>query len=422
MKITEEKTEKVILFVAQTQKQSDEQMWEGLDELEELVRTAGGEVVHKFVQKVDKINTGYYLGSGKVEELKQMVIELEATGVVCDDELSPMQMRNIEESVETKVMDRTMVILDIFAQRARSKEGQIQVEMAQLRYKLTRLTGKGIELSRLGGGIGTRGPGEQKLETDRRYIRDRINQLKQELKEVGKHRSLIRERRDKVGTPVIAIVGYTNAGKSTLLNAISGSDIYAENQLFATLDPTTRKVILPSGAEVMVTDTVGFIKKLPHHLVKAFYSTLEETKYADIVLHVIDSSSPHIDSQQEVVHETLQMLGANEKPIIAVLNKTDICEADSVHVLKPVDAQVKISAKTSENIEELLEQIEALLKDRLEKIELLIPYADGSMLSYVHDHGEGLVEDHKADGTYITGYIPKDKYFQVKKFSTKIDI
>ncbi len=422
MKITEEKTEKVILFAAQTQKQTDDQVWEGLDELEELVRTAGGEVAHKFVQKVDKINTGHYLGKGKVEELKEMVLELEATGVVCDDELSPMQMRNLEEVLDSKVMDRTMVILDIFAQRARSREGKIQVEMAQLRYKLTRLTGKGIELSRLAGGIGTRGPGEQKLETDRRYIRDRINQLKQELKEVEKHRSLIRERRDKVGTPVIAIVGYTNAGKSTLLNAISGSDIYAEDQLFATLDPTTRKVALPSGSEVMVTDTVGFIKKLPHHLVKAFYSTLEETKYADIVLHVIDSSSPHIDSQQKVVHETLQMLGANEKPIIAVLNKTDICQADSVHVLTPVDAQVKISAKTSENIEGLLGQIEDLLKDRLEPIDLLIPYEDGSILSYIHDHGESLVEDHQAGGTHISGYIPKEKYFQVKKFSTKIDI
>lgn len=416
MKVTEEKTEKVILFAAQTQKQTDAHMWEGLDELEELVRTAGGEVVHKFVQKVDKINTGHYLGSGKVEELKEMLIELGATGVVCDDELSPMQMRNLEEVLDTKVMDRTMVILDIFAQRARSKEGKIQVEMAQLRYKLTRLTGKGVELSRLAGGIGTRGPGEQKLETDRRYIRDRISQLKQELKEVEKHRSLIRERRDKVGTPVIAIVGYTNAGKSTLLNAISGSDIYAENQLFATLDPTTRKVLLPSGAEVMVTDTVGFIKKLPHHLVKAFYSTLEETKYADIILHVIDSSSPHMDSQQEVVHQTLQMLEANDKPIIAVLNKTDICQADSVHVITPVDAQVKISARTGENIADLLGQIEMLLQSRLQKIELLIPYENGSILSYVHDHGESLVEDHQAEGTYIRGYIPKDKYHPVREF------
>ncbi|HHX62636.1 MAG TPA: GTPase HflX [Epulopiscium sp.] len=417
MKTTQDKAERVILFVTQTQKQTDDQIWEGLDELEELVRTAGGEVIDKIVQKVEKIHTGHYLGSGKIEELKEMVIRSEATGVVSDDELSPMQMRNLEELLDIKVMDRTMVILDIFAQRAMSREGKIQVEMAQLRYKLTRLTGKGIELSRLAGGIGTRGPGEQKLETDRRYIRERIDLLKKELKEVEKHRNLIREHRNKVGTPVIAIVGYTNAGKSTLLNAISGSDIYAENQLFATLDPTTRKVNLPSGAEVLVTDTVGFIRKLPHHLVKAFYSTLEEAKYADIILHVIDSSSPHIDSQQQVVHDTLQMLGANEKPIIAVLNKTDLCQADSVHVITPVDSQVKISAKTHENIEALLKQIEDLLHDRLEKIELMIPYDKGSILSYIHENGESLVEEHRAEGTYITGYIPKDKYYQVKEFA-----
>ena len=416
MKTTQDETEKVILFAAQTQKQTDKEIHEGLAELEELVNTAGGLVIDKIVQKVDKINSGHYLGMGKIEELRDLISQKEATGVVSDDELSPMQMRNLENMLDTKVMDRTMVILDIFAQRARSKEGKIQVEMAQLRYKLTRLTGKGTELSRLAGGIGTRGPGEQKLETDRRYIRDRITQLKGELKEVEKHRGLIRERREKVGTPVIAIVGYTNAGKSTLLNAISGSDIYAKNQLFATLDPTTRKVTLPSGAEVLVTDTVGFIKKLPHHLVKAFYSTLEETKYADIILHVIDSSSADIDSHQEVVHETLQMLEANEKPIIAVLNKMDICTEDSVHVLTPADAQVKISARNHENITGLLEEIEALLQDRLEKIELLIPYDKGNILSYVHENGESLIEEHRAEGTYIKGYIPKDKYYQVREF------
>ena len=417
MKITEEQVEKVILFAAQTQKQTEDEMWGGLDELEELVKTAGGEVIAKIIQKVDKINPGHYLGKGKIQELKEMVIQNEATGVVSDDELSPMQMGNLEETLGTKVMDRTMVILDIFAQRAQSREGKIQVEMAQLRYRLTRLTGRGVELSRLGGGIGTRGPGEQKLETDRRYIRERINLLKQELKEVEKHRTLIRERRDKVGTPVVAIVGYTNAGKSTLLNALSGSDIYAKNQLFATLDPTTRQVILPGGAEILVTDTVGFIKKLPHHLVKAFYSTLEETRYADIVLHVIDASSPEIDSQQQVVHDTLEMLEANEKPIIAVLNKMDKCGEDGVHVITPVDAQVKISAKNGENIDELLKQIEYLLKGRLEKIELLIPYADGRALSYVHDHGENLKEEFREQGTYVTGYMSKDKVYQVKDFN-----
>lgn len=417
MNITQDQTEKVILFAARTQQETEEQTWAALDELEELVNTAGGKVISKVIQTVDGINAAHYIGKGKVQEIKEMVIQSKATGVVSDDELSPMQMRNLEEILDTKVMDRTMVILDIFAARANSREGKIQVEMAQLRYRLTRLTGKGVELSRLAGGIGTRGPGEQKLETDRRHIRERINHLKKELEEVEKHRDLIRERRDKVGTPVVAIVGYTNAGKSTLLNAIAGSDIYAENQLFATLDPTTRKVALPAGSEVLVTDTVGFIRKLPHHLVKAFYSTLEETRYADIILHVIDASSPDTDAQQQVVHDTLTMLEANEKPTIAVFNKMDIFEGDSVHVITPVDAQVKISAKQGENIKQLLEQIQAFLQDRLQKIELMIPYADGDILSYVHDHGESIVEEHKAEGTYIVGYIPKDRYYQVKEFS-----
>jgi len=419
MNIVGDTKEKLILFGIQTQKQTENQVWASLDELEELVKTAGGEVVCKVFQKVDRINAAHYLGSGKVQEIKDLIEENEATGVVADDELSPMQMRNLEELLETKVMDRTMVILDIFAGRARSKEGKIQVEMAQLRYNLTRLTGKGTELSRLAGGIGTRGPGEQKLETDRRHIRERIGQLKKELKEIEKHRDLIRERREKSGTPVVAIVGYTNAGKSTLLNAISGSDIYAEDKLFATLDPTTRKVTLPAGSDVLVTDTVGFIRKLPHHLVKAFYSTLEEIKYADIILHVIDASSEDIDSHQKIVHETLTDLGANDKPTIAVLNKMDVFEGDSVHVITPVDSQVKVSAKTKENINELLEEIQELLKHRLQKMNLLIPYEDGDILSYIYENGEAFTEEHMAEGTYIEGYIAKDKFYMVKDFSIK---
>ena len=417
MKTTEKQIEKVILFAVKTQKQTDNEVWDGLDELEELVKTAGGEVLVKMVQKVDSIHTAHYIGSGKVKELKEMIAQNDATGVVSDDELSPMQVRNLAELLDTKVMDRTMVILDIFARRASSKEGKLQVEIAQLRYRLTRLTGQGIDLSRLGGGIGTRGPGEQKLETDRRHIRDRISLLKQELKEVEKHRSLIRDNRQKSGTPMVAIVGYTNAGKSTLLNALSGSDIYVENKLFATLDPTTRKVDLPGGSQVLVTDTVGFIRKLPHHLVKAFYSTLEETKYADMVLHVMDTSSPHLDAHQQVVHDTLQMLGASDKLTIAVLNKTDLCQEDSVHVITPVDVQVKISAKHGDNIQALLVEMENLLRDRMQEVELLIPYQEGQILSYVHDHGEGIQEEYQEEGTYIKGYIPKDKYYHVESFS-----
>lgn len=288
MQVTRNSTEKLILFAAKTQKQTEDEIWESLDELEELVRTAGGETLGKISQNVESINAAHYLGRGKLDEIKDMVAENNATGVVSDDELSPMQARNLEEILDTKVMDRTMVILDIFAKRAGSKEGKIQVEMAQLGYRLTRLTGKGTELSRLAGGIGTRGPGEQKLETDRRHIRDRVAVLKKELKEVENHRDLLRGNRDKIGDPVVAIVGYTNSGKSTLLNAMSDADAYVEDELFATLDPTTRKVELPKGGEILVTDTVGFIKKLPHHLVKAFYSTLEETQYADVILHVLD--------------------------------------------------------------------------------------------------------------------------------------
>lgn len=416
MQETIQPVEKLILFAAQTQKQTEEEVWDGLDELEELVKTAGGTTIVKVIQKVESINSAHYLGSGKLEEIKDMIAQNEVTGVVSDDELSPMQMRNLEKLLNIKVMDRTMIILDIFAQRARSKEGKIQVEMAQLRYNLTRLTGRGVELSRLAGGIGTRGPGEQKLETDRRHIRERISTLKQELKEVEKHRSLLRERREKVGTPVVAIVGYTNAGKSTLLNALSGADIYVENQLFATLDPTTRGVILPSGTEVMVTDTVGFIKKLPHHLVKAFYSTLEETKYADIILHVMDASSPHLESHQQVVYDTLQMLEITKKPIIAVFNKMDLCEDEHIYIKTPVDAQVKISAQKGGNIKELLENIEALLQDRLQEIELLLPYKDASILSYVHDNGERIQEEYREEGIYLKGYIPKDKYYKVKDY------
>ncbi|MGL4798113.1 MAG: GTPase HflX, partial [Cellulosilyticaceae bacterium] len=280
--------ERFILFAAQKKRDNEEEALESLEELEELVKTAGALTINKFLQRVDSINPGYYIGTGKVEELRLAIEAYGATGVVCDDELSPVQMRNLTEALNTKVMDRTMVILDIFAQRARSREGKLQVEIAQLRYQNSRLTGFGVMLSRQGG-IGSRGPGEKKLELDKRHIRARMEQLESEIKEVEKHRHLLRTRRQKNSSPVVAIVGYTNAGKSTLLNALSGSDIYAQDQLFATLDPTTRAVTLPSGTEIMVTDTVGFIRKLPHHLIKAFYSTLEEAKYADIILHVMDA-------------------------------------------------------------------------------------------------------------------------------------
>ena len=301
-----------------------------LDELGELVKTAGARTLGRVIQNREAAHPATYLGKGKIEEVKWMVWETEATGVVCDDELSPAQLNNLEQALDTKVMDRTMVILDIFASRARTREGKIQVELAQLRFRAARLVGMRNSLSRLGGGIGTRGPGETKLETDRRVIHQRIGQLKAELQEVKRHREVARNRRTRNQVPVAAIVGYTNAGKSTLLNRLTHAGILAEDKLFATLDPTTRMVNLPGGQKVLLTDTVGFIRKLPHHLIEAFKSTLEEARYSDIILHVVDSSSPQMEMQMYVVYDTLRQLNIQDKTIITVFNKMDQLAEDAI--------------------------------------------------------------------------------------------
>ncbi|MBR6978015.1 MAG: GTPase HflX, partial [Lachnospiraceae bacterium] len=298
--------EKLILIGVETGSSSE--MTRSLDELSELVSTAGAETVGRIIQNRERIHPGTYIGKGKIEEVKDLLWETEATGVVCDDELSPAQMKNLEDALDTKVLDRTVLILDIFASRAVTKEGRIQVELAQSRYALTRLQGFGRSMSRLGGGIGTRGPGETKLETDRRRIRTRISQLKTELEEVERKRALNRSLREKNHVPVVAIVGYTNAGKSTLLNRLTEAGVLSENKLFATLDPTTRSLELPSGQVVLLTDTVGFIRKLPHHLIDAFRSTLEEARYADLITHVVDASNPDREAQIDVVYETLRNL------------------------------------------------------------------------------------------------------------------
>ena len=284
-----------------------------VDELSELVKTAGAVTVGRVIQNRESVHPGTYLGKGKIEEVKELIRETEATGIVCDDELSPAQLKNLEDALDTKVMDRTMVILDIFASRARTREGKIQVELAQLRYRAARLVGLRASLSRLGGGIGTRGPGEKKLEMDRRLIHDRIGQLKAELEDVKRHRDVIRKKREHGGALQVAIVGYTTAGKSTLLNRLTQSDILAEDKLFATLDPTTRALTLLGGEAVLLTDTVGFIRKLPHHLIEAFKSTLEEAKYSDVILHVVDCSNPQMDMQMHVVYETLRELQVTGK-------------------------------------------------------------------------------------------------------------
>ncbi len=410
-------SERFILFAAQKKQFKEEEARESLEELEELVETAGAETVLTVLQRVDSINPGYYIGTGKVEEIRLAVETYDATGVVCDDELSPVQMRNLSESIGVKVMDRTMVILDIFAQRARSREGKLQVEIAQLRYQNSRLTGFGVMLSRQGG-IGSRGPGEKKLELDKRHIRSRMEQLESEIKEVEKHRELIRTRRQKNSVPVIAIVGYTNAGKSTLLNALSGSSIYAQDQLFATLDPTVRAVNLPSGTEVMMTDTVGFIRKLPHHLIRAFHSTLEEAKYADIILHVMDASSEHLATHQQVVYETLDTLGIKDIPMISVYNKID-CVEGPFHKDDKATDEVAISAKTGENIVGLLDKIESILYTEMKPFDVVIPYAAADLVAYCHAQGERLTEAYLEEGTHLTGYMHQDKVYKIAEYQIK---
>ena len=315
----DEVKEKVILVGVQ--KERGENMEISLQELRELAMTAGAETVGIVIQNREAVHPGTYIGKGKIDEVAELLYRTGATGIICDDELSPAQMKNLEDALDTKVMDRTVVILDIFASRAATSEGKIQVELAQARYSLTRLAGFGTSMSRLGGGIGTRGPGETKIETDRRRIRNRISQLKEELREVVKRREVTRSLRERNHVPVAAIVGYTNAGKSTLLNKLTDAGVLSEDKLFATLDPTTRSLKLPAGETVLFTDTVGFINKLPHHLVDAFRSTLEEAKYADVIIHVVDASDPESDTHMQVVYDTLRGLGVTGKPVLTLFNK-----------------------------------------------------------------------------------------------------
>ncbi len=387
-----------------------------LDELEELVKTAGGVCVARAIQKREKIHAGHYIGKGKIEEIKMMLQTYDASGIVCDDELSPAQMKNLEQMLQTKIMDRTMVILDIFAARAMSKEGKIQVELAQLKYRLSRLVGIGASMSRLGGGIGTRGPGETKLETNRRYIKERISELNQELKQIETHRQLLRNQRNKKGTPVVSLVGYTNAGKSTLINTLTNAGVLAENKLFATLDTTTRKVKLPNGTEILLTDTVGFIQKLPHHLIQAFRATLEELNFADILLHVVDASNENRQQQMEVVYQTLKGLHCEGTPIITVYNKID----KGIETPFPIDPmardKVSISAKTQEGIPVLLEKIETLLKSFRTPMTVFLPYTEGSLLSRIHGKCEIITEEHKADGILLQVYAEQEMVNRLQKY------
>jgi GTP-binding protein HflX len=381
---------------------------ESLEELRELVDTAGGFTVGMIIQNREKIHPSTYIGKGKIEEVRQMIFESDATGVVCDDELSPAQLKNLEDALQTIVLDRTVLILDIFAKRATTKEGKLQVEMAQLKYRSTRLVGMGNILSRLGGGIGTRGPGEKKLETDRRHIRERLSQLKRELASLEKSRETVRSLRSRSNIPVLAIVGYTNAGKSTLINYLTDAGVLEEDKLFATLDPTTRSYTMESGQQVLFTDTVGFIRKLPHHLVEAFRSTLEEAKYADIIIHVVDSVNPDAYKQMHIVYETLANLGVKDKSIITVFNKQDLVETEQVIKDFKADHTVKLSAKTGEGVDKLLDTIERVLTEQKILIEELFPYSEAGKIQTIRKYGQLLVEEFRQEGIYVKAYISKE--------------
>ena len=374
-----------------------------MDELEELARTAGAVVAAKIIQKRDKPDTATYVGSGRLEEIKSFTEANDVDLLIFDGELTPSQQRNIEDETDVRVIDRTTLILDIFAARARSNEGKIQVELAQLKYSLPRLGGKGTQMSRLGGGIGTRGPGESKLESDRRHIRRRIQSLQEELVQIAKRRENLRTRREKDGVETVAIVGYTNAGKSTLMNTLTNAGVLAENKLFATLDPTSRALTLPDGRTVMLIDTVGLVRRLPHQLVDAFRSTLEEAANATVILNICDASDEHCTEHLNVTMNLLAALGCADKPIISVLNKCDLCGGS--FVLPAQGEFVMISAKTGEGIGNLLAKIQLSLPLTRKKAELLIPYSDGGLVNYIREEGVMLKEDYRPDGIYVKAVV-----------------
>lgn len=400
--------ERVILVGVQEGDGEDAE--ESVEELAELSKTAGAQVVGTVIQKRERIHPGTYVGKGKMEELKMLLTALDATGIICDDELSPVQMNNLQQELDCKVMDRTLLILDIFADHASTSEGKIQVELAQLRYRAVRLVGLGNSLSRLGGGIGTRGPGEKKLEMDRRLIKERISQLKRELEQVKRHRELLREGRKRERVMTAAIVGYTNAGKSTLLNTLTDAGVLSEDKLFATLDPTTRMLELSGGTRIYLTDTVGFIRKLPHHLIEAFKSTLEEAKYADIILHVVDASNPQMEDQMGVVYDTLQELEVTNKKMVTLFNKQDKLLTEQILRDPNADHVLRISAKTGEGLEQLKDVLEKMVTEDQIYLERVIPYKDAGILQQIRKYGQLMEEEYTDGGIAVKARVPKDIY------------
>ena len=406
-----EEQERVILVAVQ--RESDDDTEKSVDELKKLADTAGALTVGRLIQKRESVQAGTYIGKGKIQELKEMVRETGATGIICDDELSPAQMRNLESELETKIMDRTMLILDIFAKHASSAEGKLQVEMAQLKYRMARLVGMRSSMSRVSYGIGMRGPGEKKLETDRRLIRDRVSRLGDELEAIEQNRSTNRSKRTKSGIPVAAIVGYTNAGKSTLLNRLTGSDILSADMLFATLDPTTRVFKFENGQELLLTDTVGFIRKLPHHLIEAFHSTLEEACYADFIIHVVDSSNPDAPAHMHVVYETLKKLGVKDKPVITLFNKSDVAADPGLKDLN-CEKYLNVSVKTGEGLDAFIDTMEKLLLESKVSVESVIGYKDAGVIDRIRKDGTLLEEKYLPEGIGIKAYISKELYGKIK--------
>lgn len=410
---TAAKKERVILVAVATSDNDD--TVQSLDELEELVQTAGAETVAKVIQNRERIHPGTYIGKGKIEEIQGLIYSLGVDTVICDDELSPAQNYNLEEALDVKVIDRTVLILDIFAKRASTSEGKLQVELAQLRYRASHLIGGRSGLSRLGAGIGTRGPGEQKLEVDRRIIKERITQVRRELENVKQTRELTRKKRQENFVPVVAIAGYTNAGKSTLLNKLTGAGVLSEDKLFATLDPVTRRLSLENGGEMLFTDTVGFIRKLPHHLIQAFRSTLEEAKYADIILHVADCSNPDIDNQMYTVYDTLGKLGIGDKKIVTAFNKIDLFDGDVNLKDLRADKTVKISAKNGTGLEKLLDVLTETAKEGKVILERVFPYNEASKINEIHKAGQVIEEDYRNNGIYVRADIPREYMYMFEK-------
>ena len=393
----------------------EEAAWDSLDELADLLDTAGGETVFQSVQNLAHPDRATYIGKGKAEELRDMMEIHEADGIICDDELTASQMRNLSEITGAKVIDRTTLILDIFAAHAKTREGKLQVEIAQQKYRYARLRGMGEALSRLGAGIGTRGPGETKLETDRRVIRERIGQLKRELAQIVQNRETQRMQRERASVKTVAIVGYTNAGKSTLLNTLTEAGVLEEDKLFATLDTTTRMLALESGQEILLTDTVGFIRKLPHHLVEAFRSTLEEAVYADVLIHVVDVSNPQMYEQMHICYETLDHLGVKDKKIITLFNKVDaVAEADDWRDFR-ADYTIMTSLKTGVGVDRCKACIEEILREDKRLVEKLFTYEEAGLIQEIRRNGELLSEEYRPDGIFVQAYVPAEIYGRIMK-------